>query len=283
MPDVVFDATHPLDPAAVRAAHGVAVARYLDAGFDSKAKQWMTAAEVTNYRKVGLGIMPIYEIGTADVLAGRAVAETRARGCLTALEAIGLAGAPVWWTADRDLILADKDRAVEYARGWSTILGSGRRGVYGDADLLKWLAEADLMDWGWQAAAQSWSGYAISPHAHLVQQATTVAVGGVQADTNTIRRTPFGAWTGPAQKEPDVTITAADLAAHAKSLGVHRFAIAGSIAQWFTQPGVTEPGTRRWIRNPQEIKDLGLEEIPAITVPASHTLAQLTPVGEQPA
>lgn len=193
------DAAGRLSGAAVRAGGFAFAARYLDTGGTSAVKTWLSPAEVADHRAHDVALLGVHEIGANDVLAGRMVARERARRVLDDLAALGMPDAVGWWTADRDIVATNLPAAVDYARGWSDVLGRGRRGCYGDRDLLDALFAAGLIDYGWQAGASAWSHRTVSPHAHIIQNAATVSVGGIQCDLNEVAAgiTDYGQWPRP--------------------------------------------------------------------------------------
>lgn len=205
-----LDAAGRLSGAAVEVDGAASVARYIYAGFDSKVKTWLDAAEVADLRTHEISIRPTHEIGADDVLDGHAAAVSRAQQAVADLVELGMPDAVAWWTADRDIVLSNLGRALDYAAGWSEVLGVGRRGCYGDRDLLDALFEHGLCDYYWQAGATSWSGGQISAHAHIIQTTKRATVGGVQCDVNTVRPgvTDYGQWP---RVEAEVALSAEDL------------------------------------------------------------------------
>ena len=129
----------------------------------------------------------------------------------TALRLHGAAGgpasAPIFFSVDEDI---DADTwnslAVEWFRGINSVLGAGRTGVYGSANVCGWAIADDVIGhsttaghrWAWQTRA--WSAGVREPAAVLYQYVIVtasdpgLALGGTNVDVNEVLAADFGQW-----------------------------------------------------------------------------------------
>ncbi|CAN5577807.1 DUF1906 domain-containing protein [soil metagenome] len=134
--------------------------------------------------------------GTADWLGGQAAGVAHAkRGWALHVAAGGSYGAPIYTSIDDDPSLDQyKQQVAPYLRGWETVLGHQRVGVYANSKTIDWALQDGLGAYFWQHNWGSPKGYT-HPAAHLHQvEIDKRSVGGVGVDLNTIMKPSFGQW-----------------------------------------------------------------------------------------
>ena len=146
----------------------------------------------------GLKIVSCYQYGkqdTADWLGGQAAGVRHAqRGWQLHVAAGGPVGAPIYASIDDDPT-ADQYRELvaPYLRGWESVLGHQRVGVYANAPTIEWARQDGLGAYYWQ---HNWGSKGVEhPAAHLHQvEIDKRSVGGVGVDVNHILKPSFGQW-----------------------------------------------------------------------------------------
>lgn len=96
--------------------------------------------------------------------------------------ALGLPGAPIYFSIDYDAAPGDQPVIDAYFAGVASVLGLRRVGAYGGYWVIKRLFDAGGITFGWQA--QAWSGGNVDPRIHILQvnSAGYVYVGATQCD-----------------------------------------------------------------------------------------------------
>jgi len=108
----------------------------------------------------------------------------------------------VYLAADFDVTSSAQMTTVERCLdGAAGVLGRGRVGVYGEADVIDACLGTRHATFGWQTRA--WSGGRVSGRAHLLQQVGYVYPGGVQCDRSTVLKADWGQWPDPAGGDDD--------------------------------------------------------------------------------
>jgi hypothetical protein len=166
--------------------------------------EWMRGkpillAEARDLYQAGLKIVSNYQYGkqaTADWLGGQAAGVTHAkRGWEIHTAAGGPVGAPVYASIDDNPTYEQyKQQVAPYLRGWESVLGHQRVGLYGNSKTIDWAIGDGLGSWFWQHNWGTPRGF-VHPAAHLHQfeiDARTVA--GVGVDLNNILKPQFGQW-----------------------------------------------------------------------------------------
>lgn len=147
-------------------------------------------------RRIGL----VYEDSAGWMRGGAPAGAAAARAALADAANCGVGVRCVYFACDEDVTDAALMQTVEQCLdGAAGVLGRGRVGVYGEADVIDACLSQKHATWGWQTRA--WSGGRVSTRAHLLQQTGYVTVGGVQCDRSTILRDDWGQWP----MEDDVT------------------------------------------------------------------------------
>ncbi|MEN3219332.1 DUF1906 domain-containing protein [Mycolicibacterium porcinum] len=147
----------------------------------------------------GLKVVSCYQFGkadTADWLGGQNAGIQHAkRGWQLHTAAGGSVGAPVYASIDDDPSFEQYKRQVApYLRGWESVLGHQRVGVYANSKTIEWAVQDGLGSYFWQ---HNWGspGRVAHPAAHLHQvEIDKRKVGGIGVDVNHILKPRFGQW-----------------------------------------------------------------------------------------
>ena len=166
--------------------------------------QWMLGKpillpEARDLYQNGLKIVSCYQFGkqdTADWLGGQAAGVAHAkRGWQLHVAAGGSYGAPIYASIDDDPTSDQyKLQVAPYLRGWESVLGHQRVGVYANSKTIDWALQDGLGSYFWQ---HNWGspGKVAHPGAHLHQvEIDKRSVGGVGVDINHILQPRFGQW-----------------------------------------------------------------------------------------
>lgn len=180
-------------PAAVKANDYGGTVRYI--GTQGRSKN-LTLDEATAYKAAGVPIALVHE-RTAGWMAGGALAgASAARDSLADAAACKIGVRALYLACDVDVTSAAEMRAVtDCLDGAARVVGLGRLGVYGEADVIDAALGGRHATWGWQTRA--WSGGRVSRYAHIFQQVGYVYVDGVQCDRSTVLAVDgdWGGWT----------------------------------------------------------------------------------------
>ncbi len=200
---ILFDyAAGVLSAADIKAAGGLGAIRYVS---DRRpGAQWMLGkpmqlAEARDLYQAGLKIVSNYQFGkqeTADWLGGQAAGVTHAkRGWELHTAAGGPVGAPIYASIDDNPSYTQyKQQVAPYLRGWESVLGRQRVGIYANSKTIDWALEDGLGSWFWQHNWGTPRGF-VHPAAHLHQfEIDARSVAGVGVDLNNILKPQFGQW-----------------------------------------------------------------------------------------
>lgn len=191
-----------LSAADIKAAGALGSVRYVS---DRRpGAEWMlgkpiTIDEARDLYRGGLKIVSNYQFGkqdTADWLGGQAAGVSHAkRGWELHTAAGGPTGAPIYASIDDNPTYEQyKQQAAPYLRGWESVLGHQRVGVYGNSKVIDWALQDGLGSWFWQHNWGSPKGF-VHPAAHLHQfEIDARKVAGVGVDLNNILKPQFGQW-----------------------------------------------------------------------------------------
>ena len=200
---ILLDYAAGVIPAAeLRAAGAVGAIRYVSDRRPGGA--WMLGkpiqlAEARDLDQNGLKIVSNYQYGkqdTADWLGGQDAGVQHAnRGSELHTAAGGPADAPIYASIDDDPSFDQYEQQVApYLRGWESVIGHQRVGVYGNSKTIDWALQDGLGSYFWQHNWGSPAGVA-HPAAHLHQvEIDKRKVGGVGVDVNQILQPQFGQW-----------------------------------------------------------------------------------------
>lgn len=173
------------------------VARY----FSQDPTKDITAGEVQQYSKAGLGIVTVYETTTGRALQGHAAGVNDAHSAENERASVGLPNtAPIHFAVDMD---TDWASVQAYFDGVTSVLGKEHVGVYGGYKIAEG-AHYYGLKYIWQADA--WSGGLWSTWATIKQTGGTVLSGG--ADVDYAEVPDFGQYPRP---ETDMPLTDADV------------------------------------------------------------------------
>lgn len=200
---VLLDYAAGIIPASqIRAAGAAGAIRYVSDRRPGGA--WMLGKpiqlpEARDLSQNGLKIVSCYQYGkqsSADWLGGQSAGVTHAqRGWQLHTAAGGPAGAPIYASIDDDPSYEQyKQQVAPYLRGWESVLGRQRVGVYANSKTIDWALQDGLGSYYWQHNWGSPPGYT-HPAANLHQiEIDKRNVGGVGVDINNICKPQFGQW-----------------------------------------------------------------------------------------
>ena len=186
----------------IRAAGALGAIRYVSDRRPGGA--WMLGkpiqlAEARDLYQAGLKIVSCYQYGkreTADWLGGQSAGLAHAkRGWQLHTAAGGPIGAPVYASIDDDPSYEQyKAQVAPFLRGWESVLGRQRTGVYANSKTIEWALQDGIGAYYWQHNWGSPGGVA-HPAAHLHQvEIDSRKVGGIGVDVNHILKPGFGQW-----------------------------------------------------------------------------------------
>jgi hypothetical protein len=186
---------------AIRAAGAAGAIRYVSdprpgGGLNGKP---IKLAEARDLYQNGLKIVSCYQYGkneTADWLGGQPAGVRHAqRGWQLHLAAGGPVAAPVYASIDDDPSFDQyRQQVAPYLRGWESVLGHQRVGLYANSKTIDWALHDGIGSYFWQHNWGSPPGYT-HPAAHLHQvEIDKRSVGGVGVDVNHILQAQFGQW-----------------------------------------------------------------------------------------
>jgi hypothetical protein len=155
--------------------------------------------EARDLYRSGLKIVSCYQFGkqdNADWLGGQAAGVRHAqRGWQLHIAAGGSYGAPIYASIDDDPTPEQYRQLVApYLRGWESVVGHQRVGVYANAPTIEWALHDGLGSYYWQHNWGSPKGF-VHPAAQLHQvEIDKRSVAGVGVDVNHILKARFGQW-----------------------------------------------------------------------------------------
>lgn len=191
-----------LSAAQLRASGAAGAIRYVS---DRRpGAEWMLgkpiqAAEAHDLNENGLAIVSCYQFGkqeTADWLGGlEAGVEHAKRGAQLHAAAGGPDSAPIYASIDDNPSFEQYQQQVApYLRGWESVVGPARTGVYANSRTIEWALQDGLGSCFWQHNFGSPGGVA-HPAANLHQvEIDRRKVGDIGVDVNEILTPQFGQW-----------------------------------------------------------------------------------------
>lgn len=186
----------------IQAAGAAGAIRYVSdrrPGADWMLGKPMQLAEARDLHQNGLKIVSCYQFGkqaTADWLGGQgAGVEHAKRGWQLHLAAGGPDSAPIYASIDDDPSYEQyQGQVAPYLRGWESVVGHDRTGVYANSKTIEWAVQDGLGSCFWQ---HNWGspGRVAHPAANLHQvEIDKRKVGNVGVDVNEILKPQFGQW-----------------------------------------------------------------------------------------
>ncbi|MCV7385746.1 DUF1906 domain-containing protein [Mycolicibacter longobardus] len=201
---ILLDYSAGVLPAAqIRAAGAAGAIRYVSdrrPGADWMLGKPIQLAEARDLHENGLTIVSCYQFGkqeTADWLGGHdAGVEHARRGAQLHTAAGGPDGAPIYASIDDNPSYEQyKEQVAPYLRGWASVIGPQRTGVYANSKTIEWAIQDGLGSCFWQHNFGSPGGVA-HPAANLHQvEIDRRQVGNVGVDVNEILKPQFGQWS----------------------------------------------------------------------------------------
>lgn len=186
----------------IRSAGARGAVRYVSdrrPGADWMLGKPLREAEASELRHNGLAVVSCYQYGkqaTADWLGGEpAGVEHATRGRRLHTEAGGPDDAPIYAAIDDDPSYEQyRDQVAGHLRGWESVIGHQRTGIYANSKTIEWALRDGLGSWFWQHNYGSPGGVA-HPAANLHQvEIDRREVGNVGVDVNQILTPQFGQW-----------------------------------------------------------------------------------------
>lgn len=200
---ILLDYSAGVLPAAdIRAAGAAGAIRYVSdrrPGADWMLGKPIQLAEARDLHENGLTIVSCYQFGkqaTADWLGGHdAGVEHAKRGAQLHTAAGGPDRAPIYASIDDNPSYEQyKEQVAPYLRGWASVIGPQRTGVYANSKTIEWAIQDGLGSCFWQHNFGSPGGVA-HPAANLHQvEIDRRQVGNVGVDVNEILKPQFGQW-----------------------------------------------------------------------------------------
>lgn len=185
--------------AAIRAAGGAFVCRYLSDGGPGLPGKQLQPGEAQDLLNNGIGIVSNWET-TADRMKGGA--DAGAADAAAARDWVVRCGGPadgvIYFSADWDATEADQVPINAYLQAAAVVLGGPQHvGIYGGYWPLSRALNAGVCQWGWQCEA--WSGTNRDARANIMQRNSLgyATVDGVQCDINEAHTENFGQWHAP--------------------------------------------------------------------------------------
>jgi len=186
----------------VKATGAIGAIRYVSdprPGGDWMKGKPIQLPEARDLYRNGLKIVSCYQFGkqdSADWLGGQDAGVRHAqRGRQLHVAAGGSYGAPIYASID-DNPTPDQYRQLvaPYLRGWESVVGHPRVGVYANAPTIERARQDGLGSYYWQHNWGSPQGF-VHPAAHLHQvEIDKRSVGGVGVDVNNVLKPNFGQW-----------------------------------------------------------------------------------------
>ncbi|HEU0189846.1 MAG TPA: DUF1906 domain-containing protein [Mycobacterium sp.] len=187
---------------AIRAAGADGAIRYVSdrrPGADWMLGKPIQLPEARDLRENGLKVVSCYQFGkrdTADWLGGGDAGVQHARrGWELHTAAGGPVDAPVYASIDDDPSYEQyQGQVAPYLRGWESVVGRERTGVYANSKTIEWALQDGIGAYYWQHNWGSPGGVA-HPAANLHQvEIDRRQVGGVGVDVNHVLTPQFGQW-----------------------------------------------------------------------------------------
>lgn len=181
----------PPSAKSIKAAGYNGVIRYV--GFDSVVRpKCISKTEYNDHLAHGISVALVYENRAGDSAGGRAAGVIAAKLARQWATNIGFpSNRPIYFAIDTDEVTGlDFERVKEYFMGITDILPPQQVGVYGENDVIEYIARTGLSKWFWQTMA--WSHHVVNPRDHLLQILGQVTIDGVICDRNEIHQKDYG-------------------------------------------------------------------------------------------
>lgn len=167
--------------AAIKSAGYTFVCRYVDAPSYVGGKH-IRPGEYINLAQAGVDVFLVFEIGTADMLAGRNGGVANAQRARAGAQWVGYPpGRPIFFACDMHVTQSQLPAALDYVDGVISVLGNATTGIYGFWELVDECIATNRGAAYWQAGIMPDTTDAV----HMWQRNDgVVAVGGIQCDVN---------------------------------------------------------------------------------------------------
>lgn len=189
MTELGLDYSYARPGGAALAAAGVkAVGRYLATYGDGRE---IEKPEYDDLVANGVGVWFVREGAAIGMLGGYAKGVSDAQIAVANLARLGLSNQVVYAAADWDVLDSQFGVCDDYMRGFASVIGAERTGIYAGLHYMNHAHAAGVAAWFWQAGATSWNhGEGAQMTVHLEQTVQQPPIAGT--DHNFIYTANFG-------------------------------------------------------------------------------------------
>lgn len=227
-------APHP-DPAAIRASGAKFAGRYLaaEAPLGGDGGKLLSAAEKDALTAAGLSVVLFHEWAADWTLGGFTAGQDAARSDQKQLAQLGMAGTPVYLSADFDATPAQQEPVNACLQGYASVRGWAMTGIYGGFWVVARARQA-LPQLTWTCGTPAWSGdnWQTCGWKPVIMQGPQVSVGGCLVDWDTAYAPDYGQWPrpprGPYRHVTDGKTTLADIIAARRTTAAHILAVSAA-------------------------------------------------------
>lgn len=181
----------PIAPATLHGAGVSFVARYLS----PDPTKNLALSELHSYLAADIDVVLDWEYAANAALNGYDQGVSDAKAADAQAKALGLDGAPIYFSVDFDATQAQQTAINEYFQGVASVIGLDRTGVYGGFYVVQRVLNAKLAAYAWQTYA--WSGGQWDTRACIRQTQNNIWLGGVNGDWDTSMTADFGQMPRP--------------------------------------------------------------------------------------
>lgn len=135
---------------------------------DGEGGKGLDGGELADLLNNGLEIALVYQAGSNTLLGGRSTGIAQANDAQREINRLGLpANSVVYFAADWDAAPSQQAAIDDFLAGAASVIGHGRVGIYGKADVMQRCMQNKSAAWFWQTYA--WSGGRVQEGIHLYQ------------------------------------------------------------------------------------------------------------------
>ncbi len=195
--------------AAIKAAGYEFVMRYV--AYPGTGGKGLEAAEIADLQANGLGIGVVYESTAGRMREGFDAGREDAQASLDWIAKVGFPTTlPISAACDFDAQPSDYDAIDDYLRGFASLLGKARVGIYGSYRVVQHCIAVGVATYAWQTYA--WSGGAVFPGNHCYQYSNGETVNGCGVDFNEAAEPTHWLWWPEGTEEEMTAQEKTDLA-----------------------------------------------------------------------
>ena len=168
----------------------------------------LTRAELDSALALGLGVCVVFQEGKTQMLRGYSGGVTDAADADAFVTGLGLAGIPLYFSADWDVQDYEQAAVNAYLDGAASVISRARTGIYGGYPAVSKALNAGKATWAWQCFAWSGSPTQWDSRAQLRQVKIDYARCGGTIDDDEARAADYGQWPRPGTTEEAVFMPA---------------------------------------------------------------------------